>query len=107
MKPRPEPDSGQRGGRRHEDTSRSTSDQHHLAVVQAEARRLAQSLGPFGVLSKDQLKVAARATRWHEGSFESALRVAVESGEIERLPLDFYRKVPPQESGQPTPPSAA
>jgi hypothetical protein len=64
-------------------------------VVQAEARRLARILGPFGVLRKDQLKRRARATAWHEGDFDVALKRAVDSGEIERLPLDFYRKAPP------------
>lgn len=107
MNTRPEPNSERRARRRHEHTSRSTSDQRRLAVVQAEARRLAQSLQPFGVLRKDQLKDAARAKEWHEGSFESALRVAVDSGEIEQLPFDFYRKAPPHETGRSTPPSGA
>jgi hypothetical protein len=70
----------------------SISDRHRVAVVQAEARRLARILQPFGILRKDQLKRRAGAASWHEGSFDSALHAAVESGEIERLPLDFYRK---------------
>jgi hypothetical protein len=65
-------------------------DQHRLAVVQAEARRLARILQPFGVLRKDQLKRRARATAWHEGGFDAALKTAIESGEIEPLPLGFY-----------------
>lgn len=69
----------------------SVSERHDVAVVQAEARRLAHALRPFGVLRKDQLKVVARAASWHEGSFDRALRAAVEAGEIERLPFDFYR----------------
>jgi hypothetical protein len=67
-------------------------DQHRVAVVRAEARRVARILQPFGVLHKDALKRRARAANWHEGSFDGALRTAVAMGEIERLPLDFYRK---------------
>jgi hypothetical protein len=78
---------------------RSISDPHHLAVVQAEARTLAQALQPFGVLRKDQLKREARAAKWREGNFEVALQAAVEAGEIQPLPLDFYRKADPGENG--------
>lgn len=70
----------------------SISDRHRVAVVQAEARRLARILQPFGILRKDQLKRSAGAESWHEGSFDSALYAAVQSGEIERLPFGFYRK---------------
>jgi hypothetical protein len=64
-------------------------------VVRAEARRLAHALEPFGVLRKDQLKRRARTAKWHEGTFELALQAAVKAGEIEPLPLDFYRKAAP------------
>ncbi len=69
----------------------TTLDRHRVAVVQAEARRIARILQPFGVLRKDDLKRRARAASWHEGSFETALDTAVASGEIERLPLGFYK----------------
>lgn len=77
----------------------SISERHRVAVVRAEARRLARILQPFGILRKDQLKLRAGAESWHEGSFDSALYAAVQSGEIERLPLGFYRK-----TGADTPP---
>jgi hypothetical protein len=69
----------------------ATLDRHRVAVVQAEARRIARILQPFGVLRKDELKRRARASSWHEGSFDTALSTAVASGEIERLPLGFYK----------------
>jgi hypothetical protein len=80
-------------------------DRHRIAVVQAEARRLARILEPFGVLRRDQLKRRARATAWHEGGFDAALKRAVASGEIERLPLGFYRKAQPQNRPQSTGPA--
>jgi hypothetical protein len=63
-----------------------------VAVVQAEARRLARLLQPFGILGRDELKRRAHADSWHEGSFDNALSTAVASGDIERLPFGFYRK---------------
>ena len=67
--------------------------------MQAEARRLARILEPFGILSRDELKRQAGARSWHEGSFDSALHRAVASGEIERLPLDFYKKADSRDGG--------
>ncbi len=87
---------------------RSISDRHRVAVVQAEARRLTRILEPFGILRRDQLRRRAGAASWHEGSFDSALHAAVQAGEIEPLPLDFYRKVEAAERSQDAgPPSAA
>jgi hypothetical protein len=85
-----------RTGRTHGQRPPSISDRHHVAVVQAEARRLARILKPFGILRKDQLKLEAGADSWHEGSFDSALHAAVQSGEVERLPFGFYRKADPE-----------
>ncbi len=93
MKPMTKSKPGGSGRRTAPPRERSVSDRHRVAVVQAEARRLTRILQPFGILRKDQLKLRAGASRWHEGSFDSALQAAVESGDIERLPLDFYRKV--------------
>lgn len=70
-------------------------DRHRVAVVQAEARRLARILRPFGVLPRRELKRRAHSECWHEGSFDAALHAAVGAGEIEPLPLGFYRNAQP------------
>jgi hypothetical protein len=64
---------------------------HDDAVVQAEVRRLARVLRPYGILHRDALEDAVGAARWHEGAFDSALAAAVRSGVVERLPGGFYR----------------
>jgi hypothetical protein len=67
------------------------SAQHDLAVQAIEARHIARTLRPFGILSRGALREAAGADRWHEGTFAGALAHAVSIGLIERCPLDFYR----------------
>ena len=73
-------------------------------MIQAEVRRLARALRPYGVLHRNALAGAADARRWHEGGFDSALEAAVRSGSIERLPADFYRTPkPPADRASPKP----
>jgi hypothetical protein len=76
---------------RGEAAGRGKQNRHDEAVVQAEVRRLARALGPYGVLRRHALASAAGATQWREGAFERALQTAVNSGAIEPLPEDFYR----------------
>ncbi len=64
---------------------------HDEAVIQAEVRRLARALAPYGVLHRNALKQSAGAEHWHEGTFETALAAGVRSGSLERLPAGFYR----------------
>lgn len=64
---------------------------HDEAVVQAEARRLAQALRPYGVLHRDALERVAGAMRWRDGWFDTALAAAVKSGKIEEMPSGFLR----------------
>jgi hypothetical protein len=68
---------------------------HDEAIIQAEVRRLARALRPFGVLHRDALEQAADARRWHEGGFDSALETAVRGGAVQRLPAGFYRSPKP------------
>jgi hypothetical protein len=96
----------ERTGKTHDHRTPSVSERHRVAVVQAEARRLARILQPFGVLRKDQLKLRAGASSWHEGGFDSALHAAIEAGEIERLPLDFYRTTDDSVRGRSAPGAA-
>jgi hypothetical protein len=70
---------GRRWCRRHDD-----------AVIQAEVRRLARVLRPYGVLHRTALEDAAGARRWHEGGFDSGLSAAVDSGATERLPAGLF-----------------
>lgn len=63
---------------------------HEDAVLDAEARHLVRTLAPFRVLHRDALEQLSGAEHWHECSFERALAEAVRSGEIEKLPNDFY-----------------
>jgi hypothetical protein len=52
---------------------------------------LALALAPFGVLSRDALAEQAGVRRWRDGSFDRAIRAAVQTGAIEELPGHFYR----------------
>lgn len=45
---------------------------HEQAVVDAEARRLAHAIGPYGVLHRDALAHIVGATHWREGGFRQA-----------------------------------
>ncbi len=76
-----------------------TKTRHDEAVIQAEVRRLASALGPYGVLRRHALASAAGAMQWREGAFERALRTAVSSGAIEPLPEDFYKLSDPWSTG--------
>jgi hypothetical protein len=64
---------------------------HEQAVIQAEMRRLARALRPFGVLHREALKRAAGAEKWHDGGFDRALRAAVRAGAVEPVGDGFYR----------------
>ncbi|HEY3728518.1 MAG TPA: hypothetical protein VGL51_15170 [Solirubrobacteraceae bacterium] len=61
-------------------------------MIQAEVRRLALALAPFGVLKREALKRKAGATEWNEATFDSAIAAAVDAGVIESLPGDVYRQ---------------
>lgn len=63
---------------------RGPARRHDEAVIQAEVRRLARALRPYGVLHREALEQAAGASRWHDGGFDSALAIAVRSGVVAR-----------------------
>jgi hypothetical protein len=64
---------------------------HERAVLEAEVRRIIHSLRPFGILHRDALSRATHARTWRNGSFEAALRVAINQGKVDKLPGDFCR----------------
>lgn len=67
---------------------------HEEAVIQAEVRRLARALAPYGVLHHDTLERFVGAQHWHTGGFDDALSAAVRAGEIKRLGCGYYRCEP-------------
>jgi hypothetical protein len=68
-------------------TARTASDR---ALLEAEVRRLAHAIAPFGVLRRDVLARECHASRWRDGDFEGALDAAVRDGRLRRLGVDFY-----------------
>jgi hypothetical protein len=50
---------------------------HDDVVMNAEVRLLAQTLEPFGMLSREELARRTDAYAWGAGTFEEALRQAV------------------------------
>lgn len=61
------------------------------AVREAEVRRILRSLRPFGILHRDALSNAVSARTWRNGSFEAALRAAIDQGRVQELPGGFCR----------------
>jgi hypothetical protein len=66
---------------------------HEEAVLQAEVRRLARAIQPFGILRRDALAREAGAEHWGQVGFGSALQAAVDQGLLEQLPFGFYREI--------------
>jgi hypothetical protein len=71
---------------------RTPASRHERVVTEAEIRHLQLALAPFRVLSRTALKKCSGSALWHEGTFERALRAAVDRGVLEELPGDFYRE---------------
>jgi hypothetical protein len=65
---------------------------HEEAILQAEVRRLALAIQPFGILRRDLLAREAGAEHWGQVGFGSALQAAVDQGLLEPLPFGFYRE---------------
>jgi hypothetical protein len=64
---------------------------HVAAVVSAEARLLEHALAPWDIITVEALSRRVRAHQWHQGSFDAALRTAIEHGLIELRPFGFVR----------------
>lgn len=73
-------------------TSAFTARRHEQAVTEAEIRHLQLALAPFGVLSRAALRERSGSALWHEGTFERALRAAVDRGILDELPGGFFRE---------------
>jgi hypothetical protein len=55
-------------------------------VMDAEVKLIERTLEPFGLLSRDDLFHRTDAGLWAEGTFEAALRMAVERGVVSTVP---------------------
>jgi membrane protein len=67
------------------------SERHREAVIRAEVKRLVHALAPYRVLHREALAREAGADAWHDRGFQRALDAALDAGEVEALPCDFYR----------------
>ncbi len=75
---------------------------HHDAVIRAGAQRLARTVTPFRVLTRDDLAALADVKEWRDADFEAALKRAVDLGLLRRLGDDMY-EVPGPAAPSPEP----
>ncbi|HJS95277.1 MAG TPA: hypothetical protein VJ741_13520 [Solirubrobacteraceae bacterium] len=66
------------------------SDDHYDALVREAAHRLADTLAPYRVLTREKLGELSGASRWNTIGFEPALRWAVDHAFLRRLDEDLY-----------------
>jgi hypothetical protein len=60
------------------------------ALLREAAHHLADTLSPYGVLTRDRLAELAGASRWTAVGFDGALRWAVDHDVIRRLDGELY-----------------
>ena len=60
------------------------------ALLREAAHRLADTLAPFGVLTRDRLAELSGASRWRVVTFDGALRWAVAHDYVRRLDAELY-----------------
>lgn len=63
---------------------------HYGALLREAAYRLADTLAPYRVLTRERLAELSEASRWSTIDFETALRWAVENGLLLRLDDGLY-----------------
>jgi hypothetical protein len=66
------------------------SDDHYEALEREAAHRLADTLAPYGVLTRERLAKLSGGSRWNTVGFEQALRWAVDHDYLRRLDDDLY-----------------
>lgn len=67
-----------------------TAEEHQMAILTAEARRVAHTVSSYGVLTRRQLEVLSGARFWNRGRFSRALELAQERGLIRHLGYGLY-----------------
>ncbi len=65
------------------------------ARLRDAAQRLADTIAPYRVLTRDQLAGLSGAADWSDVTFEEALQWAVDHGVLRRLDADFYETTQP------------
>ena len=60
------------------------------SLLRAAAQRLADTLAPYRVLTRDELARLSGVADWRDVSFEEALQWAVDHGVVRRLDADLY-----------------
>jgi hypothetical protein len=66
------------------------SGDHYDAVLREAAHRLADTLAPYRVLTRERLAEFSGASSWHTVGFDLALRWAVDHEFLRRLDDDLY-----------------
>jgi hypothetical protein len=64
------------------------------AFLREAAHRLADTLAPYRVLTREKLAEFSGASRWNTIGFDAALRWAVEHDFVRRLDEDLYESGP-------------
>ena len=76
------------------------SDDHYDAVLREAAHRLADTLAPYRVLTRDDLAALSEASDWKSVGFDEALRWAVAHDFVRALDANLYEIGP--KTGQAT-----
>jgi hypothetical protein len=66
------------------------SDDRSDALLREAAHHLAETLAPYGVLTRDRLAELSGASRWTAVGFDGALRWAVDHAVVRRLDEELY-----------------
>jgi hypothetical protein len=78
-----------------------STDDRYDALLHEAAHRLADTLAPYRVLTREDLAELSGAARWNTIRFEQALRWAVAHDVLRRLDKDLYEMSPVVERVEP------
>ena len=73
------------------------------ALLREAAHRLADTLAPYGVLTRDRRAEFSGASRWTAIGFDEALRWAVDHDVVRRLDRELYEIGPAADLGKDRP----
>lgn len=76
-------------------------DHHRARIINAEMRRLQRRLLAYGPMPRQRLARDCGAERWHEGTFEEAVREGIRTGKLRQLPLGWVEAALGNESNRP------
>jgi hypothetical protein len=75
---------------------------YYGALLREAAHRLADTVAPYRVLTRERLAELSGASHWNTIGFEPALRSAVAHGLLRRLDEDLY-EIGPEANGDEAP----